>query len=163
MVTKIEHGTGEILIARDTGEILNETEIAPLDAALPDDDVLGVIASLKAAINCYRECLGRAEMEMTKRLQDRQATVYFSERWDVKLVPQVEYKYDTKLLSMLSFHLGYGLTAEEFAAALKWEPKVSKVELNKLVKRGGKIKEIIENATTTIEKAPRLEIREVGP
>lgn len=140
------------------GEMFGE-RVADVSANLhlSDDELLAKIHDLREQAAAIRGDLFRAEDMMAMRLRDRQATVYESAAWSVKLVPSVEYKYDTTALSKL-VGLGY-VTTDDWVGVIDWTPKVSKLALNKLAKRGGEVKAIIEAATTTVERAPRLEIK----
>lgn len=133
----------------ETGEIL---ETGP--DMLSDDALLAYITELKDTMAAIRTDLAAAESEMVRRLEERQATIYQGEGYQAKIEPQRSYEYDIPRLLELSKLVD----KPTFEAAVKVEYKPNKVQLNKLIKHGGDIRRVIEEATREVPKPPRLAI-----
>ncbi len=141
------------LVDLETGEVLDSGP-----EVLSDDALLMLISELKETLSTIRNELNSAEQEMVRRLNERQATIYQSSDYQVKLEPQRSYEYNLpKLLKLKDL-----VDQETFERAIKTEYKPSKTQLNKLVKYGGEIREIIESATREVPKPPRLAITKVS-
>lgn len=143
----------EQLVDLETGEIL---ETGP--DMLSDEALLAYITELKATLSAIRTDLAAAESEMVRRMEERKATLYQGEGFQAKLEPQRSYEYDIPRLLQLTKLVD----KQTFEAAVKVEYKPNKVQLNKLLKFGGEIREIIESATREIPKPPRLAITKIA-
>lgn len=132
-----------------TGEIL---ESGP--DMLSDDGLLAYITELKVTMAAIRTDLTAAETEMVRRMEARKATIYQGDGFQAKLEPQRSYEYNLdKLLTLRNL-----VDEETFSQAIKVEYKPNKVQLNKLIKYGGEIRRVIEEATREVPKPPRLAI-----
>lgn len=143
----------EQLVDLETGEIL---ETGP--DMLSDDALLSYIIELKSTLSAIRTDLVAAEAEMVRRMEERKATIYQGEGFQAKLEPQRSYEYDIPRL----LQLAKLVDEETFNQAVKVEYKPNKVQLNKLLKFGGEIREIIESATREVPKPPRLVITKIA-
>lgn len=141
------------LVNEETGEIL-ETSLDMLS----DDALLAYITELKETMAAIRTDLTACEAEMIRRMEGRKATIYQGDGFQAKLEPQRSYEYDIPRLLELAKHVD----RETFEAAVKVEYKPNKVQLNKLCKFGGEIREIIESATREVPKPPRLVITKIA-
>lgn len=134
----------------ETGEVLE----ARIDD-LSDDALLTYITELKDTLSSIRTELSAAESEMIRRMEERKATAYKSAEYEVKLVPQRSYEYNLpKLLKLKDL-----VDEDTFNQAIKIEYKPNKTQLNKLLKFGGPIREIIESSVREVPKPPRLSIK----
>lgn len=137
----------------ETGELL---ESGP--DVLSDEGLLSYITELKDTMSAIRTDLAHAEAEMIRRMQDRKATVYQGDAFQAKLESQRSYEYDIpKLLQLTKL-----VDKPTFEAAIKIEYKPNKVQLNKLCKFGGEVRDIIESASREVPKPPRLNIIKVA-
>jgi|GEM_PF-4047055 len=121
---------------------------------LPDGDLCDLITSAEALLTDLSSVVGQLKATVTHRLMNDQATIREMPEFTVKLVAQRSYEYDLPALMGLKYHL----TGDQYDRTFKTVVTPNKTELNKLLKLGGAIKQIIEAAVKEVEKPPRLEI-----
>ena len=100
---------------------------------------------------------GMAEHELLRRMIDDKATVLDTEHWQGKLSPGAPSHEldDDKLMrleSLLSTSEWGTVRVQPPAPPARWDKRA----LNELTKRGGSIRAVIEDATTTTRGSPRL-------
>ncbi len=111
---------------------------------LPTDSLLYMREEWKAEANRYSELAQRAEAEVLRRMIQDGASVYASERGEAQAGPS-GYDYDMPTLE----HLRPLVLPQDWADLVQEvvAQKVNKIKLNQLVRRGGEIATIIEEAT----------------
>lgn len=135
-------------------QILNPDDLLRDVDQLADDDLLDLITEASALLKGLGVVVNQLQATMFHRMESDQATVRETLGYTVKLVPQRSYEYDLPNLLGLKYHL----TGEQYTAAFKETVTPNKTELNKLVKLGGPIRQIIEASVREIPKPPKLEI-----
>ena len=103
---------------------------------------------------------GMALHELRRRMIDGNATVLDTDHWGGKLTPGAPYHdYDDERMMRLKPLL----TDKEWTAVRPQPPtpppRWDKRALNELAKRGGSIRAVIEDATTTTRGEPKLELK----
>jgi hypothetical protein len=103
---------------------------------------------------------GMAEHELIRRMIDRGATVLDTEHWGGKLAPGApHHEYDDgrmmRLLPLLSEAEKAAVRVQPAPPPPRWDKRI----LNDLAKRGGSIRAVIEEATTTTRGEPRLDLK----
>ena len=140
-----------------------ETGRPPLEDIIKDmnDDALAETAE-DMAVEGGRllRMAGLARHELRRRMIDGKATVLDTEHWGGKLTPGAPYHdYDDERMMRLKPLL----TDKEWAAARVQPeappPRWDKRALNELAKRGGSIRAVIEDATTSSRGEPKLELK----
>lgn len=140
------------------GTIHTLPELQAMSPGESDAKLSASIFNLRQQIDDLRKQLSDAETLMVLNMRERGATIADAGMFEVMLQSKKEYEYDIETLASLQ---GW-IDADEYDRAVKPIPatvRVNKTELNRLAKRGSKIKEIIEAATTEIETRPILVIR----
>lgn len=135
-----------------TGEVPTPTELLKNLAELDDDQVLDLLDRAGRLQQDLSYAIGILKSHAIHRMEQVDATVYDSPMFEAKLERKVTYRYDVPLLMQLQAHL----PKDKFEKAVQMEPKVSKTELNKLVKLGGPVKTIIDQAVTPVPGPPSL-------
>lgn len=140
-----------------------ETGRPPMEDIIQDmgDDALAETAQdIRAEGQRLLRLAGMAEHELVRRMVDRSATVLDTDHWGGKLTPgPPRHDYDDDRMMRLQPLL----TDKEWAEARvqpdppppRWDKRI----LNELAKRGGSIRAVIEDATTTMRGEPRLELK----
>lgn len=121
---------------------------------MDDASLVSVIEYYREQVKVFTQGLKRAEMVLTTRMEEKEATVLIAGAYTVKSLPVVKYEYDMPRLLLL----GEFLPKDQLETAISYEPKVNKTALNKLAKLGGEVKKIIEESTTAIPGVPKLSI-----
>jgi len=138
-----------------TAEILKPVDLLRDIDQLPDDDLATLITDGEDLLNELSVAVNQLRATLQHRLEADQAVLRETPGFTVKLTAQREYVYNLPALLKLKEHL----TPEQYAKAVPTpDPKPNKTELNKLVKLGGAIKQIIEAAVKPVDKPPKLEI-----
>lgn len=140
-----------------------ETGRPPVEDVIRDmgDDALAETAEeMRIEGNRLLRMAGLAAHELRQRMIDRKATVLDTEHWGGKLTPGImRHEYDDDRMRRLHPLL----TEAEWGAVLVWPPtpapRWDKRYLNELSKRGGSIRAVIEDATTSTRGDPGLELK----
>jgi hypothetical protein len=114
------------------------------DAGSDLDALAQAVLNLKVQEQTIRDTRLRLEAEIIHRMQEQGASLYDGLVGTIVLSNKYTYKYNSFLLQELAEHL----KPEEFNKAITYEPKVDKRVLNRLEKFGGRVAEIIRQATT---------------
>ena len=139
-----------------------ETGRPPLEDVIKDmnDDALAETAQdLKVEGERQLRLAGMALHELRRRMIDGNATILDTEHWGGKLIPGAPYHdYDDERLMRLK-----PLLTDKEWAAVRTQPapppaRWDKRGLNELAKRGGSIRAVIEEATTSTRGEPKLEL-----
>ena len=135
----------------------------PLEDVIADmnDDALAETAQdIREEGKRLLRMAGMAEHELTRRMVERGATVLDTDHWGGKLTPGPQsHEYDDEKLERL-----FPLLTDAEAGKVRFQPPTpaprwDKRILNELAKRGGSIRAVIEDATTTARGEPRLELK----
>lgn len=139
-----------------------ETGRPPMEDIIKDmnDDALAETAQdLKVEGERQLRLAGMALHELRRRMVDGNATVLDTEHWGGKLTPGAP-RHDCDDERMM--RLKPLLTDTEWATVRVQPeppaPRWDKRGLNELKKRGGSIRAVIEDATTTTRDEPKLEL-----
>ena len=126
-----------------------------------NDDALAETAQdMKVEGERLLRLAGMAQHELRRRMVDRGATVLDTDHWGGKLNPGAPYHDydDVRMMRIRPL-----LTDKEWASvrvqAPAPPPRWDKRALNELAKRGGSIRAVIEDATTTTRGEPKLELK----
>lgn len=129
-------------------------------AGMSDDALAECIIDTGEEAERLTRMVGQARHALIKRMVDRNATVLDVEHWTGALTPGApsnsfdDEKMETGLRSVLNPEELALTRFQPPAPPARWD----KNYLNKLAKRGGAIREAIEDATTTMRGAPRLKL-----
>ena len=144
-------------IVTSEGEPIDLAMVAPGSdlSFVPDDNIIVAIEDLEACQKEIGQCLTHLKGTLVQRLQVDGATLRLTPAgYELKLATSRSYSYDMEQLLKVRDHI----TGEQFGTAFLQEWKVNKTKLNVLAKLGGRVKAIIDAATTAIEGGAKLEI-----
>lgn len=142
------------LLDADTGLIGDPEEWRKADS---DEEAVETILALKDLVAKIEAVIRYHEAGFMMQMEAAGATIKELNGYELKLTTQRSYDYNFDRLRELYNHL----PKERVEQALQPTFKVSKAELNKLVKLGGPVKEIIETAVIEVQKGSKLEIKRV--
>lgn len=140
------------LLDADTGLIGDPEEWKRVET---EEEAAETILALEELVDRINVVINFHRARFSMAMEAAGATLKELNGYTVKLIPQRSYEYDTALLTELYRHL----PKDRVEAALQPTFKVNKLELNKLQKLGGPVRDIIEAAVREIPKAPRVEIK----
>lgn len=152
----------------NTDECPTPTELLKDIDQLSDDELLDLLFRATSLQSDLDYTVVILKSTVSRRMNERKATMMDTLGFTARLEKKVTYIYN---LLLLQDELKPLVTSEQWERAVPTppppEPKPNKAELNKLMKLGGRVKEIIEEAVTPIPAPPSLKVERkaqpVGP
>ena len=140
-----------------------ETGRPPLEDIIKDmnDDALAETAQdMKVEGERLLRLAGMAAHALRQRMIERNATVLDTDHWGGKLTPGAPYHdYDDERMLRLKPLLTDKEWGEVYVQPPTPLPRWDKRALNELAKRGGSIRAVIEDATTTSRGESKLQLK----